>query len=79
MRSGVYEYRSSTTCKIALEAYDAASRRKLTERTYALQEDQVSRTLGSAAPASQWPRLSKILAAVVHEAVSDPALLEALR
>lgn len=79
IRSGLHEYRSVIGCSIALEAYDAGSGQKLWEKTYSRQEESVSRTLVSAEPTNHWPGLSRVLAGVVEEVVSDPALLQVLQ
>lgn len=79
VRSGLYEYRTITGCKIVLKASDLKSGRKLWEKSYARQEETMSRTLASTTPSNNWPNLSKVLAAVIEEAVSDPALLKSLR
>ena len=79
IRSSLYEYRSVSGCTLGLEAYEVASGRKILDKMYARQEQDSGRSLASAAPASRWPALSRVLAAVVDEALNDPELLQVLR
>jgi len=72
-RSGIFTYDQRVACRIALDAYDAASRRRLWTKTYS----QV--TEGGLLPADPITLLSRALERVVEQAATDPELLGILQ
>ena len=73
IRSGVFTYDQRVACTVVLEAYEAATARKLWEKSYSRV------TEGWMLPADPMTVLSRALAQIVEEAAADPELLRAIR